>query len=261
MRNPAVVAAQRAYAVGLRARYGRTGMPWRIHDQTIRIDPRVRRFVPHDSEPWLYRFIQETVAPGDTVLDVGSFLGIYALLEARRAGPRGRVVAMEPTAWSASIARRHFQFNADRAAPLTLVEAAAGESAGEAAFYEYDEPYVNALTAAVDVSSAATRRSVEVITIDQVCDRLGVVPSFIRMDVQGAELHALRGAQDTIRVAGSRLTIVAEMHPQCWPSFGIEPAEVRQAIASLGLSAEPLEPGANIFARDSHVVMRPISRT
>lgn len=256
-----MVAAQRAYAAGLRARYGRTGMPWRIHDQTIRIDPRVRRFIPHDSEPGLFRFIQETVAPGDIVLDVGSFLGIYAVLEARRAGPRGRVVAMEPTAWSASIAGLHFAFNAEGAAPLTLVEAAAGESAGEATFYEYEEPYVNALSAAVDVSSRATRRTVEVMTIDQVCDRLSVVPSVIRMDVQGAEIHALRGAQHTIRKAGGRLTIVAEMHPQCWPSFGIEPAQVREAISSLGLSAEPLEPGADLFARDGHVVMRPISRT
>lgn len=250
-------AAQRAYAVGLRARYGRTGMPWRIHDVTVRIDPGVRHLLPHDSEPALFRFIQQDVAPGEIVLDVGSFLGIYAVLAARRAGSGGRVIALEPTAWSASIARKHIAFNADDSARITLIEAAAGDSPGRATFYEYDEPYVNSLTAAVDVSGSPTNRPVDVTTIDEVCDRLGIVPTFFRMDVQGAELHALRGARTTIRRAGARLRIVAEMHPQCWPSFGIDEASAREMIASLGLVAEPLERGAALFARDSHVILRP----
>jgi FkbM family methyltransferase len=257
VRSPTLSAAQRAYAVGLRARYGRTGMPWRIHDVSVRIDPRMRHLVPHDSEATLFRFIQQQVMPGEIVLDIGSFLGIYAVLEARRAGPGGRVVAMEPTAWSASFARRHITFNGDGAAPITLIEAAAGDSPGRATFYEYDEPYVNSLAAAVDVSAGATNRSVEVTTIDQVCDRCEIVPSLVRMDVQGAEFHALRGARNTIRRAGARLRIVAEMHPQCWPSFGVDEASARHTIASLGLVAEPLESGTPLFTRDSHIVLRP----
>jgi len=103
MWSPAFVAAQRAYAVALRARYGRSGMPWRVHDDTVRIDPRVRHLVPHASEGALYRFLQREIHPGAVVLDVGSFLGIYAVIEARLAGAAGRVIALEPTAWSASI--------------------------------------------------------------------------------------------------------------------------------------------------------------
>jgi FkbM family methyltransferase len=231
-------------------------MPWRIHDVTVRIDPRVRHLVPHDSEPALFRFIREHVAPGETVLDVGSFLGIYAVLAAHCAGSDGRVVALEPTAWSASIARRHIAYNADGAAPITLVEAAAGDSAGRRTLYEYDEPYVNSLAVAVDVSGRATSRLVDVTTIDHLCDQLGIAPTFVRMDVQGAEFHALRGARNTIRRADGRLRIVAEMHPQCWPSFGIDHTNARDTIASLGLSAEPLEPGSQLFARDGHVVLR-----
>jgi FkbM family methyltransferase len=232
-------------------------MPWRIHDVSVRIDPRVRHLVPHDSEPALFRFIQEHVRPREVVMDVGSFLGIYAVLEARRAGPGGRVVAVEPTAWSAALARRHIAFNAEGAAPVTVIDAAAGDSPRRATFYEYDEPYVNSLAEAVDVSGGATNRSVEVITIDQVCDQLGIVPTFVRMDVQGAEFHALRGARKTIRRAGTRLKIIAEMHPQCWPSFAMDEASACDTIASLGLVAEPLNPGTALFTRDSHVILRP----
>jgi FkbM family methyltransferase len=231
-------------------------MPWRVHDVTVRIDPRVRHLVPHDSEAALFRFIQHRVGPGDVVLDVGSFLGVYAVLEAFRAGPAGRVVAFEPTAWSASVARHHIAFNTERAAPVTLVEAAVGDSVARTTFYEYDRPYVNSLAAAVDVDDPPTARPVDVVTIDDVCDRLNIIPTFIRMDVQGAEFHALRGARETIQRAGQRLTIVAEMHPQCWPSFGIRPDDARATIAALGLTAEPLESGTDLFDRDGHIVLR-----
>jgi FkbM family methyltransferase len=257
MRNPARIAAERAYAVGLRARYGRTGMPWRVHSEIVRIDPGVRHFVPHSSEPDLFEFIKGHVSSGDTVLDVGSFLGIYAVLEARFAGPRGRVVALEPTPWSASIARRHVEFNAGANAPIVVVEAAVAEENGRADFYEYGEPYVNALQRAVDVSGPATVRTVRAVTIDSICSQMRITPKLIRMDVQGAEFHALRGARRTIRSAGRSLTIIAEMHPQCWPAFGIEEGSARAMIAALGLCAAPLVAGTDLFARDGHVVLRP----
>jgi FkbM family methyltransferase len=190
------------------------------------------------------------------VLDVGSFLGIYAILEARRAGPGGRVIAIEPTASSAAIARRHFAWNSG-GAPIALIEAAAGDAPGRTSFYEYDEPYVNALAAAADVTAAPRLSAVRVVTLDDVCRESGILPTFIRMDVQGAEFLALRGAREVIRAAGSRLTIVAEMHPQCWPAFGIDREFARATLSSLGLEGTPLEPGSDLFARDGHAILRP----
>ena len=256
MRTPAYAAAQRVYALGLRTLYARSGMPWRVHDEIVRIDPRVRHFVPHASESALFAFIKRHITPGAVVFDVGSFLGVYAVLAARFAGPRGRVIAVEPTPSSALVARRHLQFNASvAAAPVILFEAAAGERRGRATFYEYDAPYVNGLTPAVDVSGRARHRVVEVVTIDDLCDRLKIRPTFIRMDVQGAEFQILRGACRTIAAMGSRLTIVAEMHPQCWPSLGLDEGHARETIDALGLCAAPLEPGAALFARDGHIVL------
>jgi hypothetical protein len=128
---------------------------------------------------------------------------------------------------------------------------------GRATFFEYDEPYVNALAAAVDVPGTPIERAVDVVSLDDVCRDLGVAPTFIRMDVQGAEFLALRGARQIIRAAGPALTIVAEMHPQCWPGFGVDAGDARETIAALGLKATPLEPGTDLFARDGHVVFRP----
>ncbi len=75
------------------------------------------------------------------------------------------------------------------------------------------------------------------------------------MDVQGAEIHALRGARETIRAA-HHLSLVVEMHPQCWPAFRRHrEGRSRDARAISGLTARPLVEGEELFARDTHAVL------
>jgi FkbM family methyltransferase len=250
-------ACSAAYGGALRALYSRSGLPWSIHDEVVRIDPRVRHLVPREPEPALFQFLRATISPGDVVLDVGAFVGIYAVLGARWSGPSGRVIAFEPTPSSAAIARAHLAWNGLGPNRVTLIEAAVSDRAGRATLYQYDRaamPYVNSLTAAVDTTAAAVEADVRVTTIDEVCKELGVVPAVIRMDVQGAEIPALRGARETIRKA-RRLSLVVEMHPQCWPGFGVTSAEAERTIRDLGLTRRPLVHGEALFARDSHAVL------
>jgi FkbM family methyltransferase len=249
-------AASATYGMTLRALYSRQGLPWTVHDETVRIDPRVRHLVPHEPEPGLFQFLRTTVRPGDVVLDVGAFLGIYATLEARWSGPSGRVIAFEPTPSSVAVARHHLEWNAvaDRVA---LIEAAVSDRPSRATFHQYDAgamPYVNSLVAAVDTDTPAVMQEVAVVTIDDICRERGLVPSVIRMDVQGAEIHALRGARETLARA-DRLTMVVEMHPQCWDGFGITESDARDTIRGLGLHVRPLVQGEELFARDTHAVL------
>src|SRR5262245_40065766 len=127
-----------AYAWALRTTYSGSGVPWAVHDEVVRIDPRVRHLVPHEPEPALFSYLRETIRPGDVVLDVGSFLGIYAVLEARWTGTAGRVIAFEPTPSSGACARRHFAWNGMGPDRIHLVEAAAGERHARATLHEYD---------------------------------------------------------------------------------------------------------------------------
>src|SRR5207249_2412898 len=48
-------------------------------------------------EPHISRWIDERLSPGDTFIDVGANIGYYSLLAARRVGPTGSVVAIEPS--------------------------------------------------------------------------------------------------------------------------------------------------------------------
>lgn len=247
---------QTAYAFALRTMYSGRGLPWAVHDETIRIDPDARHLVPHESEPALYRFLRDSLRPGDVVLDVGAFVGIYALLEARWTGDRGRVVAIEPTVSSAALARRHFAWNPE-GKRVTLVEAAVSDRASVAQLHTYDAqsmPYSNSLAPAADVQGAGHLETVQVTTIDAICGELGVVPTLVRMDVQGAEMHALLGAAATIASAPG-LRMVVEMHPQCWPAFGVTPDDMRRVVSDLGLSMRPLVESEPLFSRDAHAVL------
>ena len=248
-----------SYGRLLGACYSRRGLPWKVHDELVRIDPGVRYLVPHDAEPALFGFLKRTIRPGDVILDVGAFVGIYAVLAARWSGPRGRVVAFEPTPSSADVARRHFAFNGLGPERVQLVEAAVSDRATRATFHQYDThamPYVNSLAVAVDTDARPATIDVAVVTIDEVCRELKVVPTVIRMDVQGAEVHALRGARETIRSA-PRLSLVVEMHPQCWPAFGVTEHDARDTLDDLGLTARPLVEGELLFGRDTHAVLGP----
>jgi FkbM family methyltransferase len=247
---------QAAYAFALRTIYSGRGMPWAVHDETIRIAPDARHLVPHASEPALYAFLRDSVRPGETVLDVGAFVGIYALLEARWAGSRGRVVAFEPTASSAALARRHLGWNME-GERVTLVEAAVSDRESVAQLHTYAAqamPYSNSLVPAADVQGTGLIESVRVTTIDAVCRDLGIRPTLIRMDVQGAEVHAIRGARETI-AASPGLRLVVEMHPQCWPAFGVTPDDMRRVVDDCGLAMRPLVDGEPLFGRDAHAVL------
>lgn len=254
--------AVESYGRILNALYSKRGLPWRVHDEVVRVDPRARHLVPHEPEPALVGFLKQAIRPGDVVLDIGAFAGIYAVLAARWSAPAGRVIAFEPTPSSAALARRHLAFNDLGPDRVQLVEAAVSDLAGRAPLHVYDDsamPFVNSLVPAVDTDRPPVIRDVAVVTIDDVCREMGIVPSIIRMDVQGAEIHALRGARETIRAA-RRLALVIEMHPQCWPAFGVTEQSARETLSDLGLTARPLVEGEALFGRDTHAVLSVTSR-
>jgi hypothetical protein len=92
--------------------------------------------------------------------------------------------------------------------------------------------------------------------VDAIAHEIGRPPDWIRMDVQGLEFEVLSGAACVLREAGGRLRIVAEMHPEQWPDYGIQPAEAVDRLAAFGLRASPLEPGGDPFEQSGHAIIQ-----
>ena len=242
-----------AYGLYLRAVFGRVGLPWSVNGEVLRIDPRVRRFVPHQNEPALFRYLQSAIQPGEAVLDIGAFLGTYAVMAARWTGPLGRVLAFEPSPETFQILQRHLLMN-NLSAPRVEVRCAAlGARVGRQPLRRYElEPYRNQIVPDDADDSAVT---VDVVTVDSACAQWMRIPDWIRLDVQGLEFDVLEGAQEVIREGRGRLKIVAEMHPQLWPAYGIQPREVVERLAVLGLRARGLTPNDSFSTPDSHMIL------
>ena len=252
--SPAVRLVRPLYAQLLDRIATRSGLGWEVNGAPIRIHPHVRHLIPHVNEPALFRFLQGNIQPNQTVLDVGAFLGAYAVFEALWSGPMGRVICFEPTPgmWRWIDAHRRYNGVEDR---VRLIRAAVGERAGQMDFMvNHLEPYRNMAVGALS-GGEFQRIQVPVVTLDDVCTEFNVVPDWIRMDVQGFEFDVLKGARRTITRHRTRLKIIMETHPQLWPKLGFHEQDALQTLEELGLRAEPLNGGLKLFEPDGHVVL------
>lgn len=253
--GPTVSILRLVYAGCLRAVYSRHGLPWHVNGEPLRIDPCVRHLIPHEVEVSLFEFLRTHIRPGDVVLDIGSFLGTYAVMEARWSGETGRVVAFEPSPDSFAILRRHLTMNGLAAPRVEARPVAVGAREERRRLMTFgDEPYRNQIASPGDGAAV----EVDVVTVDSVCEALGRPPDWIRMDVQGLEFDVLQGARGVLREAGGRLKIIAEVHPEQWPEYGIEPRDAARRLADFGLCARALEPGSTVFGQGAHAILEPL---
>ena len=211
--------------------------------EVVRILPEYR-FVTWN--PLEYAAFREAVSPGGVALDVGANVGAYTLLLGRWVGPEGRVYAFEPSPGAFEGLRRHLALNALEGV-VTPVRAAVSDAVGSAVLEGSGFSGSNRLLpgGAIPVDGGL---SVATTTLDEFCAERGIVPSFIKVDVEGAELAALRGARETIRAAGPRLALFVEMHPAVWAETGSSRREIEAELAAQGLRALPLRPTPDPWA-------------
>jgi len=240
---------QSAYGWCLAKAYTERGLPWHVNGEPFRIDPRVRHFLPHENEPALFDFLRAHLRPGDHVLDIGAFLGTYAVLSARRVGPAGKVIAVEPSPTTFAILRRHLEMNGCRPPQVDARRAAVGGETGQTTLLVFDEePYRNMVA-----PEPADGMPVDRVTVETLCETWGRPPDWIRMDVQGQEFEVLRGAREVLREGRTRL--VVEMHPEQWPDYGITSRDVPDLLAAHGLRARPVVPGTDAFGQGAHALL------
>jgi FkbM family methyltransferase len=208
--------------------------------ETVRVLPEYR-FIGWN--PVEYAAFRAASTPGGTALDVGANVGAYALLFGAWVGPGGRVYAFEPSPGAYDGLRRHVALNglADVVRP---VRAAVSDVEGRAALAGADQQGTSRLA---QPDKGATEM-VETMTIDGFCAREGIVPTLIKIDVEGWELEALRGARRTIARGGDGLALFVEMHPTVWRERGLSADEVRAEIGLQGLRAVPLRDVADPWA-------------
>ena len=146
-------------------------------------------------EPAIFAAIRRHLGPGDCFIDAGANIGIYSVLAGRMVGKDGQVLAVEMMPDTAAALREHLRINDIRHA--RVVEHALGERSGETVTASYVPGHFG--RASIMPSSHAALRTVEVETrtLDELTAELPRI-ALIKMDLEGAELAALKGARQTL---------------------------------------------------------------
>jgi FkbM family methyltransferase len=149
-------------------------------------------------EPAKTQALLSILRPGQVVFDIGANVGYYTVLASRRIGSSGRVVACEPFVRNIAYLHRHIQLN--RADNVTIIPAACAERAGVGRFVQGTDCAEGHLVAGSS-SDARGIDYVATITVDQIVRESGLAPDLLKVDVEGAEEHVLRGAFETLSSA------------------------------------------------------------
>ena len=144
------------------------------------------RRLDHD-QPVLQK-LAPYITPGSTVYDLGAALGDHTIFYLNLVGPQGIVVAIEPHPVQFECLKR----NCPRA---YCVPYCVGETQGDV--YLFHEPDCIGGSRLVDPACQWPMTKHRRITIDLDCVLWGQV-SFMKIDIEGCEPEALRGARQTI---------------------------------------------------------------
>lgn len=156
----------------------------------------------HDSEIRLARFLIERLTPGDHFLDVGAHYGYFSRLGAALVGKTGRVVAIEAAPDTFAILGE----NAGAEPQLTALQLAVSDTVGHLDFYAFPNQYSEYNTtdpgqfagAAWLAENPPVRHRIPADTLDAIAGREALTPRVIKIDVEGAELLVLRGAENLL---------------------------------------------------------------
>jgi FkbM family methyltransferase len=146
------------------------------------------------------------VEPGDVVLDVGGCWGDTALYFASLVGPKGRVYTFEFDPESLDVLRANLELNPELASRIEVVERALWDRSGDTLGFAQ----AGRMTALLADGGQPSERLVSTITLDDFVEQAGIERlGFVKMDVEGAELNVLQGAQRSLQRFAPRLAIAA----------------------------------------------------
>ena len=134
-----------------------------------------------------------TLSPGQVVVDLGANLGVFATRAARRVGPTGRVIAVEPHPDNF----RRLSGNAARngLAWLECVQAAAGDREGQIPLFVHERGINHSIVRGSGKSVMVPLRTVDGLVRERGLKRV----DFLKIDIEGAVPAALRGASETLK--------------------------------------------------------------
>lgn len=192
-----------------------------------------------EREPAFAHVFRSEIVPGMVLIDVGANLGYYSLVAAGLMKGRGKIFAIEPDPYNAVLLKKAtslYLATNKNGTPIEVYEIALSSSRGEIDFYTAKASNLSSVT--------KTEHSGERITVS--CETLsrfagfrklwrGNEGVFLRMDIEGHEVEALKGALTFLK-KDFPCKIFIEVHPQFYKTDGLD--KVLEKIIKFGFDTK-----------------------
>lgn len=248
----------------LRYRYRKNGVPGSLSGEAFRFKLGYQPPGQPAGKFWqddrlLQAAFLEAIRPGHTVLDIGAFVGYYTLLGARRAGAKGRVIAIEPAPATYRILVEHLVLN-DLIQHVEVWPLAVGERNGSVKIYFQEHDPVRGHNSIYPLAfsqkgltEALISHTVPCIPLGFFLESMGVKPDVIKIDIEGAEIGAL---QSLINVLKGEAVVFCELHPHLWEEPETQSALLRSLLMETHRYSENLRGEPTHIFQHEPVVFR-----
>jgi FkbM family methyltransferase len=160
---------------------------------------------------------RQLIKPGATVVEIGGHIGFITQYFAKLVGPGGRVYVFEPGTNNLPYIER----NTRRQAQVRIQTEAVSDRVGQATFYQDDitgqnNSLIDDYRGAESVSRThgmkvvKESRVVRLTTLDAFVAEKGLRVDFVKIDIEGNELNALRGAESSLGGISALMVEVTE---------------------------------------------------
>lgn len=184
----------------------------------------------HESE-----IFKKQLKKDQIVLDIGANIGYYSLLARSIIGPKGKIIAFEPSTENTSLIKKSIDEN--KFENIIVVEAAVSDHEGYGELFL--SPYYKSEHSLFDYhySSGEHKGGIQktkLITIDSFLENSGDLKvDIIKMDVEGSEKNAINGMKKTMEF-NKKLTLITEFWPQGFKNSDVKPEDFFEILTSLG---------------------------
>lgn len=178
-----------------------------------------------------YLFCQ-LIKPGMTIIDAGANIGFYSLLASSYLGEKGKVFAFEPV--PANYKKLESNIEQSQKKNIEVIKMGLWHKLDTLTFSLSDDMQDNqgSFTAS-ETNSSGEKFSCPVVTLDQLVaeERIPQV-DLIKMDIEGAELFALQGAQNTIEKY--QPSFLMEINQEACDAFSYPSQAIDELLLPLG---------------------------
>jgi len=178
-------------------------------------------------------FVDRFLKPGMTVLDIGAHQGLYSLIASRRVGSKGRVFSFEPSPRERRALRLNLAINFSRNVSIQPMALGSQESTVDLYVVQGWATGCNSLRPP-DIHIPISPVRVRVTGLDQWLSQHHISQvDFIKLDVEGAELDVLRGAQSLLSHSAGPV-ILCELEDVRTAPWGHKAKDVADQLKEFG---------------------------